>query len=253
MTFVVDVGNAKIKWARFASGRRLRGQGSALHVDAEDAALEALAAAVPARTGRVWVASVAAPELTNRIGAVLRHKTGVDPVFVATTREQAGVRCAYDDPSRLGVDRWMAMIAAYARVRGPICVIAAGTAVTFDAVDADGRHRGGLIFAGPRLAADALRRGTGRIGPTEVVSAPPEGLALLGRSTDAAVGHGAWLSLSAALERAIAVVAAADGATPAVVLTGGDATTLRRWLACEGEVVADLVLEGLALVAGAAD
>ena len=75
------------------------------------------------------------------------------------------------------------------------------------------------------------------------------GLDLLGRNTDAAVGHGAWLALAAALDRAVATVAGALGAMPVVYLTGGDADALRGWLESRVELRADLVLEGLALFA----
>ena len=72
------------------------------------------------------------------------------PRFVTTAHAQFGVRCAYADPARLGVDRWVAVLAAYHAAHGAACVLDAGTAVTFDAVAADGRHLGGLIFPGAR-------------------------------------------------------------------------------------------------------
>jgi pantothenate kinase type III len=100
------------------------------------------------------------------------------------------------------------------------------------------------------LLAAALDRNTSNIGRTAAPPAVVRGLALLGRNTDAAVGHGAWLALSAALDRAIATVAEAIGMRPAVYLTGGDAEALQGWLETKVELRADLVLEGLGLFAG---
>src|SRR5690606_23289335 len=117
------------------------------------------------------------------------ERFGVRPEIVETRAEMLGVRCAYRDPSRLGVDRWVTVIAAHraaaARKDGPrpACVINAGTALTFDAVDVRGRHLGGLILPGPRLAAEALASGTERIGLTEPAAGRPAGLGVLGRST----------------------------------------------------------------------
>jgi type III pantothenate kinase len=106
-----------------------------------------------------------------------------------------------------------------------------------------------LILPGARLFAVALDRHTSDIGVTAAAAAVPRGLDLLGRDTDAAVAHGAWLALAAGVDRAIATVARELGAAPRVFVTGGDAPTLRAWLEAETEERADLVLEGLALLA----
>src|SRR5262249_50802807 len=143
----------------------------------------------------------------------------INPEFVVVRAEQFGVRCAYADPSRLGVDRWVAVLAAHHLAPGAACVIDAGTAVTFDAVDARGQRLGGLILPGPRLLASALDRNTDAIGATHAPGARPLGLDLLGKDTDTAVGNGAMLALTGALERAIAAVERSLGERPKVYLT----------------------------------
>lgn len=248
MQLLVDIGNSRIKWARWDAGR-VSAHGSAVHRDGLDSALGALIAALPRDTDRVLVANVAGSEVARRVTDAVRAHSGLAPEFVAVAPEQFGVRCGYSEPSRLGVDRWLAMLAARQAAAGPVCVISAGTAVTFDAVDAGGRHLGGLIFAGARLAADALDVQTNGIGATALAGEPPAGLALLGKSTGTAVGHGAMLALAAASDRAVRTVEAALGERSTVYITGGDAPTLRRWLETRAELRADLVLEGLALFA----
>lgn len=248
MQFLIDVGNTRLKWARLVHGK-LTHHGSATHRGSLDSALASLSAALPEDVARVLVANVAGDDVAHRLTELARAHSSVMPEFVATTAEAFGVRCAYADPARLGVDRWVGVLAAHRLAAGPACVIGAGTAVTFDAVDAHGTHLGGLIFAGARLAAAALDAQTSNIGATAPSGARPAGLDLLGKSTDAAVGNGAMLALAAALDRAVAAVDAALGARSHVYLTGGDGPYFRGWLETETELRADLVLEGLALFA----
>lgn len=247
MIALVDIGNTRVKWA-VADGTRFAAAGAATHTDDAQAAVDALMDAVPKGVGRALIANVAGAALAPRLTTALQAR-GIRADYVATLAHGYGIRCAYADPARLGVDRWVGMVAARRLVAGDFCVIQAGTAVTFDAVDAEGRHLGGLIFAGPRVLADALDRNTGRIGPTKPARNPPSGLDLLGRSTEVAVAHGAMLSLAAGLDRAVAVVCAAFGHAPAVVLTGGGAGSLGPWLETHVRTSADLVLAGLAYMA----
>jgi type III pantothenate kinase len=247
MTVLVDVGNSRLKWATLENGA-LVDVGSAVHRGSLDRAVGALAAALPPAP-RIVAANVAGEQIARRLTALVAARRGASMMFVATSAERFGVRCAYADPARLGVDRWVAILAAHRRARVAACVIDAGTAATFDAVDGTGTHLGGLIIPGPRLLATALDRNTSDIGNTAPVPAAARGLELLGRNTDAAVGHGAWLAVAAALDRAVAAVERALGETPAVYLTGGDAHALRDWLETRVDLRADLVLEGLALFA----
>ncbi|HET7924258.1 MAG TPA: type III pantothenate kinase, partial [Rhodanobacteraceae bacterium] len=153
MSVLVDIGNTRIKWATLAAGRLVR-RGSAVHRDSLDAAVAAFAAELPTRS-RIIAANVAGASMAARLEALVATRPGSSLELVATAAEQFGVRCAYKDPSRLGVDRWVAVLAAYHVARGAACAIDAGTAVTLDAVDSAGTHLGGLIFPSARLTAAA--------------------------------------------------------------------------------------------------
>lgn len=247
MIVLVDVGNSRIKWAELEAGAIVR-RGSALHRDAPEAGFSAFAKSLPTVARRIVAANVAGESVAERLKALAAER-GIAIDLVTVARERLGVRCGYDDPSRLGVDRWVGVLAAHARTAGPAGVVSAGTAVTFDLVEASGQHRGGFIWPGPRLFAAALDRYTSDIGPTGSGGAVPRGLDVFARDTDAAVARGAWLALAAAVDRAIAIAARELGVAPRVYVTGGDAQTLRAWLETETEQRADLVLEGLALLA----
>ena len=56
---------------------------------------------------------------------------------------------AYDDPLSLGSDRFFAMLGAMNQFsKNPLLVIDIGSAMTFDVIDGDGYHQGGLIMPG---------------------------------------------------------------------------------------------------------
>ena len=68
----------------------------------------------------------------------------------------AGVRIAYAEPSRLGVDRFLALLAAHARGPGPWLLVSAGSALTVDLLDVGGQHIGGVIAPSPEHMRAAL-------------------------------------------------------------------------------------------------
>jgi type III pantothenate kinase len=246
--FAIDCGNSRIKWARFADGRIADKVAVDLRGSVDPFA--ALGVALGTGTDRVLIANVAGAEVAASIAKVVASRRGSTAEFVRAEASAFGIACAYREPATLGVDRWLGMIAARHVLDGPFAVVGAGTAVTFDAVDAGGQHLGGLILPGDRLMIEALANNTGQIDRVPPAGAPVTGLDLLGRSTAEAVSHGSRLALAAAIDRALAVVAAALGGMPPVLVTGGAAMDLVPWLETEAAVRADLVLEGLAVVAG---
>lgn len=244
---LIDCGNTRIKWALAADGE-IVASGDIAHRGNEDEALDKLAGLVTAEIESVHVASVLDDAFTERLAGSLRGDGSLRVRRTKTVAHAHGLRIAYSDPEALGVDRWLAMIAARAAVDGPVCVASAGTAVTFDAVAENGSHLGGFIWAGPALAARALEVETKRIGRTGPASERPAGIDVLGRSTAEAVGRGSLFSIAAAIDRAVSIVAAETG-EPALVLTGGDAGRVLPWLESRATIRPELVLEGLLTVA----
>jgi type III pantothenate kinase len=245
MDLILDIGNTRIKWAGADAGEVYAAR-KAAHCSSVERAFAAVAGALPASVERIVGASVAGPDFEAEIERLAFARWGLRIEWCTTPREQLGLKCGYVDHGRFGVDRWMALLGARRLTRDPVCVVDAGTTVTFDAVDATGQHLGGLIFPGPRMAARALDLGTRGIGPTELSLDPPEGLLLLGHGTEQAVSHAAMLQLAAAVDRAARVVSRGLGSAPLVLVTGGDGAALATWLETEVQYRADLVLEGLA-------
>ena len=248
MILLVDIGNSRIKWA-LAGDASLLNAGEAPHALSTAEAFRAMTAALPGTVARVFATNVGGEALAAGLVDLAMTRWGVEPEFVTATTAAHGVHCAYAEPSRLGADRWVALIAAHRLCAGPACVIDAGTTVTLDAVDGDGEHLGGLIMAGPRVVAEALHRETSGIGETSGAPGAPSGLDILGRSTEEAVANGTMLGLAGALDRALGAVSRGLRGDPTVYLTGGDAQPLSQWLETAVQYRANLVLEGLAFIA----
>jgi type III pantothenate kinase len=152
---------------------------------------------------------------------------------------------AYRNPEKLGVDRWLALIAVHRRTRAPACIVDCGTAVTFDGLDPEGRHLGGLILPGLRMMQDAL------LGHTQIgLLSPVDGVELLARDTAGAVTSGALFACAGLLELVVGRIARECGRVPEVVLTGSDGAKLQAVLETGSGYEPDLVLQGLAELAG---
>lgn len=238
----LDVGNSGTKWRLLEEGQ-VTSRG--VYRPGDDAARAAMLDCTQ-RPQQVWVASVAGPEAEAALAQMLLERWGVQPWFARSTARCGQVRNSYADPARMGVDRWLAMLAAWQRVQGRVCVIDAGSALTIDLLDDAGRHEGGYIIPGPTLMERALLLDTERVRFAEDVDytlAP-------GSSTAEAVRHGIALAQAGALALAME---RADVTPSRVLFCGGWGKTLMGLLDRGGEFLPELVLEGLALLAAESD
>ena len=240
---LVDVGNSRVKWARFEHGA-LGEQRAAAHaawsVDDWRAALFG-----GASVARVVAASVAGGTSLAALDTAARAATGRGIERVTTQRAAAGVVNGYADPGLLGVDRWLAVIGAWRRVRGACVVADIGTAATVDVVAADGRHLGGYIVPGPRLMVASLLQGTSDLASFHATSPPAETPAFADNTRDA-IERGCRVALAAWVGRCLGDARRLLGDAPRLLLTGGAAGELRSFLDVPGEEVPDLVLRGMA-------
>ena len=232
----VDVGNTRTKWGLW-DGRWLR-QDSVL--TAEMALLGSAWEALPAPR-RLIACSVAGRQVCDWLDAWALSR-GLSVRWVISQREQCGVRNGYQEPSKLGADRWAALIAARHLGGGAALAVMAGTAPTIDALTQDGQFLGGLILPGLDLMAESLARGTAGL-----PRAHGE-FALFPRNTADAIASGAIQAVCGAVERMQRALAA-RGAEPQVLLSGGAAEALYAHLGEPARVVPNLVLEGLRIIA----
>ena len=242
MKLLIDLGNTRLKWALW-DGRELRMQPALAHGATDNVEFASLFKDIP-RPEAVFVASVAASALDEALAQALRERCGVAPRFVRSSAAACGVRNAYAQPERLGVDRFLGLIAVHAQRLAPAVIASCGTALTLDALAADGTHLGGLIAPAPELMRSALLGSTARLGDLSHAS-----VVEIADNTADAVASGTWLAAAALVERFVAHAMARFGVAPHLVIGGGGAAQLGALLALPHRIDAELVLRGLACYA----
>ena len=231
MILLLDIGNTRLKWA-VSDGRKLSNNGSLVHHGDPAGALADLHLEA---AGEIWICHVTGAESEARLAQSIGQRLGTAPRFARSAAQLGGLHNAYVEPQRLGVDRWLCMLALWTQQHGAFCLAGAGTALTFDAVGADGRHQGGVIAPGLTSMQRAVL-GTTRF---EVRGADERYDDSLGRDTEACVRQGALHACAGLIDRLAARHAGRR------VITGGDAEILRPMLAGEWELRSQLVMEGL--------
>ncbi|MFC5571404.1 type III pantothenate kinase [Lysobacter yangpyeongensis] len=151
-TWLFDLGNTRLKCAPLIEGRI--GEVIALSHREGDLA-NVLDRALPARIEVAHVASVAGEALRVALLQALAQRAR--RISLARTQAAFGaLRIAYAQPHKLGVDRFLAMLAAHARTGDAVLLCGVGTALTIDLIDASGCHLGGRIAPSPTLMREAL-------------------------------------------------------------------------------------------------
>lgn len=236
-TWLFDLGNTRLKWVRADA---LDTNGALAQADGETS-LAAACASVRAGD-RAWIASVAAAQRTQALEAALTARGAI--VSRATTRKRcAGVRIAYAEPSRLGVDRFLGLLAAHALARQAWLIVGVGTALTVDLLDAQGMHGGGLIAPSPTLMREALAARAAQL--------PVTGGAAVDFATDTldALAGGTLGAARALIERSLGAARRRLGTMPQLLVAGGGADALCSGWRSRAHRVPDLVLRGLRVYA----
>jgi len=247
MILVIDVGNTRLKWAWLTS-TGLSDQQAIVHRDAKPSLWTAALFDKNQRPERVLVANVAGEAMAKILARLTKKFYGVQAEFVTASRTYHEVTNGYLDPSLLGADRWLAVIGAWTIARSALCVVDAGTAVKVDSVDASGQHIGGLIAPGIHMMREALLTKTGDIAKAMEQSTPSMA-GVLANNTIGAISRGAVFALAGMADRAAEAVEQATGTKPRLFITGGDAGMITSAMRTRGEIVPDLVLQGLAVLA----
>jgi type III pantothenate kinase len=245
MNLLSDIGNTRVKWAlqdgdSWTSGTPLL-RGSRPFKDIARPAWKELET-----PERVIVSNVAGAEFEKSVRTWVKRRWKILPEFLHSQAEQCGVKNAYANTERLGSDRWATLIAAHAQCRGPAVILSCGTAITIDALSADGRHLGGLIAPGIELMISSL---CARTAGVKIEATDPGEIPLLASSTESAVLGGSLYTAVSLLDRVSADLQKELGKDVCLLLTGGDAERLMPLLECRPTHDPELVLKGLAVFA----
>ncbi len=253
MSFLaIDIGNTRLKWALYAApqpGAVLLSQG-AVFLETIDTLADSNWKEL-AEPASMLGCVVAGDAIRRRVEEQL-ELWDVQPHWVVASRHEAGLTNGYEHPSRLGADRWVALAGARARVLAdaqllgapprPALVVMVGTAVTVDALDADGHFLGGLIIPGFGLMQRALEMGTAglKVPTGEVVDFPA--------NTSDALMSGGTNAIAGAIERQARRLAARTGQSPLLLMSGGAAAKLAPITDLPFEMVETLIFEGLLML-----
>ncbi len=232
---LVDVGNSRVKW-------RMTGERNAAGVCPVDATLDGVPPtwrSLP-KPACVLVSLVANPARRDAMTRWCREAWDVAPRFARSTSPVPGMTNGYADPAQLGVDRWLAMVAARRLGDEPAVVIDCGTAITMDLVDRSGVFVGGMIVPGRRVLESVfqarvpyLAKATERFPPFPANNTA-DGIAL-----------GIGTALVASMDRFIDNSRALTGDEPVIRVTGGDGPWLRDHWGGKMTFHENLVLDGL--------
>ena len=235
MILDLDIGNTRVKW-------RLRDAGGAQGACLLEELLGGAAAIAAGSIERIRAACVRGPEIEQQITAWGRGLCAQAVEFARSGARAAGVTNAYAKPESLGVDRWLAMLAAWNLEHTAVCVISCGSAITVDLVDESGQHRGGLIAPGLAMMKRSLLADTDRVrfdpadaGPLELVP---------GRSTQDCVAAGVATAAVGLINQACSEYARQCPAMR-LLITGGDAKRITPLLVAPVHYHPGLVLDGL--------
>ncbi len=246
----IDIGNTRLKWAQYEAahaGAALIAQGAEFLENIDKLADGAWAAL---QAPQAMLGCCVAGDAARRRVEEQMELWDVTPHWVVAKESEAGLVNGYDYPTRLGADRWVAVIGAWHRMLAqgaprPTIVAMVGTAVTVEAIDASGRFLGGLILPGHGIMLRALESGTAGLHvPTGEVRNFPT-------NTSDALTSGGTYAIAGAMDRMVHHLQQHCGAEPKCFMTGGAGWKMAPSLTVPFELVDNLIFDGLLQMAQA--
>lgn len=252
MLLLIDAGNTQIKWTVPNPAQSKLGDwthiGSLSHQELIDSDKNTLPwSQLPIQ--RVIVSNVAGHEVRDLLTDAFQKKNYIVEWLVPAV-EKAGIRNQYRNPTQLGSDRFAAAIAAHALFPGQALIIATcGTALTIDAITADGDFIGGLIAPGLRVMAQSLSKHTAQL--PSIITPKGAKAAHFASDTEAAIASGCLAAQAGAIEYAVREFITNKHLVPdpICIVSGGAAPYIIPSLTISYKLVDNLVLIGLQVIA----
>ena len=176
----------------------------------------------------------------------VKEAWGCPVVFVQSQSEACGVVNGYTEPEKLGVDRWLALIGVRSLTQDAVIIVDAGSAITVDAMSHQGQHLGGVIAPGLKLMQVSLIEKTSGI----KTDAQTDKFRCPANNTEDAICSGAHNAIVGMINQTMSLLQKKMTTSIQFFITGGDAERLLPVLANQFQYELDLVLQGLAKVAG---
>lgn len=238
MKLLIDIGNSRLKWGQLQDGT-IAAQTAVDHLQS-DWQNQLFNAWQPLATPeKLAISSVATSgKLADVIALAKQLWPQIEVIIPTSTANGFGVKNAYEYPQKLGIDRWLCLIATRHLYREAAWIIDCGTAITIDFMDEQGVHEGGLIAPGLTLMKKSLTQNTAALNISTQTYLPE-----LANFTEAAIFTGTLYAAVGLIEQALKT----KPANAKIVLTGGDAELIRMNLLRHTVIIdPELVLKGLA-------
>ncbi len=248
MQFVADIGNTSAHFAlmrgfKVIKSWRLETQEEPAHLRLGIRRLLKTVLHQKILLRRAIICSVV-PDLNHLVVAEIKRALGV-PVFLVGKDIIVSMVNRYRVPHQVGQDRLVGAFAAKHFWGAPCLVIDLGTAITFDVVSRKGEYLGGSIVPGIRLSAESLHKKTALL-PKIRIRGPKE---IIGRTTEESILSGIFFGFGALCSQMVRQLSKRVGGRPKVILTGGHAKLMRRYLTIKINALdEDLVFKGLVLL-----
>lgn len=234
---LIDMGNSTLKWAWLQAGQ-LSEQQRVAYITPLKAVFQQAWQTCSQPPHHVWVCNVAGEAKAQVLQAWVQQHWRCPITFLQTQSNACGVHNSYPHYAKLGVDRWLTLLAVHGRyATDEVCIVDCGTAVTLDVLDAQGQHRGGLITAGIDLMRQTLARHTAAL-PLESDNMT---WPVLNNDTETALLAGTAYSVVGLIEYTLRYCAASTQ----LVMTGGGAQAVLPLLIQPHDYVPNLVLLGM--------
>jgi type III pantothenate kinase len=255
MLLTIDAGNTRTKWAIFNRDGEIIQHGACVNdqLSGIDLSQESLG------YERIIISNVAGKAHASKLENLLASHH-LPMKWLKASHEACNVINHYAEVETLGSDRWAALIAAWHIKHASCVVVNAGTAVTIDALHSrpennlQGEFLGGMILPGLNLMQTSLGLGTAQLPMKNTLqnyneNAPAD---IFAKSTTQAINAGAVHAITGAIVYMANALEAKCGQTPFIVMSGGDAPVIQRYLTdavTNPTVIVDnLVLKGLYLL-----
>ena len=192
---------------------------------------------------RCYVSSVPGSGIDDELQQSLcRFKTDLTIHRLSAQTHSRNLVNAYAEPSRLGVDRWLALLGAAESTKRDAIVIDAGSAITLDLLRADGQHLGGAILPGFNTPVARFKQmlSVADFNHPEITS-----IDLPGCSTESCIHINYEIDTTDYLSDLIRRWADLLADNVDLIVSGGDASRVVRCLDYDYRLIPDLVFRGM--------
>jgi type III pantothenate kinase len=164
--------------------------------------------------------------------------------FIKSSEGANGFKNGYENPEKLGVDRFVSLMAAWKQTKGSLCIVSCGTCIVIDAIDNQGQHLGGWITPGLMLLQESVIKGTTGCATVQLNFQPKTNA--IAHNTQDAVTQGCLRMAAEFINQTISELKKQLGKETKIILSGGDAQVVKPFLTENFEYIPNLVLQGLA-------